>query len=172
MTRSRSNDRTNEQLRTLSLSQSILSRLDGSAHFSFGSLPPPPLLPHLLTHDATVGNTGVLASVTGPAEVKLREERVDRATLQLSIRPLQGPSSQSLLPLPPSATNSTHTQTQQYVLKKNSYYHSSHLSYYYTFIQDLSFNYHFKSSIHNLRLILIKSLPTLPSLLFLRENLD
>lgn len=33
-----------------------------------------------------------MASVTGPAEVKIREELVDRATLEVNVRPLRGQS--------------------------------------------------------------------------------
>ncbi|KAM0752111.1 hypothetical protein T439DRAFT_312234 [Meredithblackwellia eburnea MCA 4105] len=71
--------RTAVELRPLALSQSILSRQDGSANFSFGNL-------------------SVIASVTGPAEVKIRQELVDRAALEINILPLRGlagPSSKS-----------------------------------------------------------------------------
>lgn len=36
------------------------------------------------------GNVSVLGSVTGPAEVRLRDELVDRATLEINVRPLRG----------------------------------------------------------------------------------
>ncbi|GAA5868379.1 hypothetical protein JCM8547_002171 [Rhodosporidiobolus lusitaniae] len=58
-------------LRPLSLVQGSLSRADGSASFSFGPVT-------------------VLASLTGPAEVRLRDELVDRATLEINVRPLRG----------------------------------------------------------------------------------
>ncbi|BGP42882.1 exosome non-catalytic core subunit rrp46 [Rhodotorula kratochvilovae] len=58
-------------LRPLALSQGLLSRADGSAQFAFG-------------------NVAVLASVTGPAEVRIRDELVDRATLEINVRPLRG----------------------------------------------------------------------------------
>ncbi|GAA5831990.1 hypothetical protein JCM11251_002775 [Rhodosporidiobolus azoricus] len=63
--------RTPTSLRPLALSQGSLSRADGSALFSFG-------------------NVSVLASITGPAEVRLRDELVDRATLEINVRPLRG----------------------------------------------------------------------------------
>ncbi|GAA6036339.1 hypothetical protein JCM8097_001674 [Rhodosporidiobolus ruineniae] len=64
-------DRTSTALRPLSLSQGSLHRADGSALFSFG-------------------NVSVLASLTGPAEVRIRDELVDRATLEIHVRPLRG----------------------------------------------------------------------------------
>ncbi|GAA5995527.1 exosome complex component RRP46 [Rhodotorula paludigena] len=64
-------DRTNSALRPLALAQGLLSRADGSAQFTFG-------------------NVAVLASVTGPAEVRIRDELVDRATLEINVRPLRG----------------------------------------------------------------------------------
>ncbi|GAA5886301.1 hypothetical protein JCM6882_001596 [Rhodosporidiobolus microsporus] len=64
-------DRTTASLRPLALSQGSLFRADGSALFSFG-------------------NVSVLASITGPAEVRLRDELVDRATLEINVRPLRG----------------------------------------------------------------------------------
>ncbi|GAA6049937.1 hypothetical protein JCM3770_007058 [Rhodotorula araucariae] len=64
-------DRDSTALRPLALSQGLLSRADGSAQFAFG-------------------NVAVLASVTGPAEVRIRDELVDRATLEINLRPLRG----------------------------------------------------------------------------------
>ncbi|BGP02875.1 Exosome non-catalytic core component involved in 3'-5' RNA processing and degradation [Rhodotorula toruloides ATCC 204091] len=64
-------DRQATALRPLALSQGTLSRADGSAQFTFG-------------------NVSVLGSVTGPAEVRLRDELVDRATLEINVRPLRG----------------------------------------------------------------------------------
>ncbi|GAA5966721.1 hypothetical protein JCM21900_004769 [Sporobolomyces salmonicolor] len=64
-------DRSCTSLRPLALSQGVHSRADGSAQFSFG-------------------NVAVLASVTGPAEVRIRDELVDRATLEIHVRPLRG----------------------------------------------------------------------------------
>ncbi|GAA5820020.1 hypothetical protein JCM11491_000892 [Sporobolomyces phaffii] len=62
-------DRALTALRPLAISQSLLSRSDGSAQFSFG-------------------NVTVLTSVTGPVEVRLRDEVVDRATLEFNLVPL------------------------------------------------------------------------------------
>ncbi|GAA5964307.1 hypothetical protein JCM8115_006063 [Rhodotorula mucilaginosa] len=64
-------DRSPTALRPLALSQGLLSRADGSAQFSFGDV-------------------AVLGSVTGPAEVRIRDELVDRATLEVNVRPLRG----------------------------------------------------------------------------------
>ncbi|GAA5907016.1 hypothetical protein JCM8208_004488 [Rhodotorula glutinis] len=64
-------DRAPTALRPLALSQGLLSRADGSAQFAFG-------------------NVAVLASLTGPAEVRIRDELVDRATLDIHLRPLRG----------------------------------------------------------------------------------
>ncbi|GAA5939130.1 exosome complex component RRP46 [Sporobolomyces koalae] len=66
-------DRGSLSLRPLSISQSVLKRADGSAQFSFG-------------------NVTVLSSVTGPAEVRLREEIVDRSTLEFNVSRLQAPA--------------------------------------------------------------------------------
>ncbi|TNY23904.1 exosome non-catalytic core component [Rhodotorula diobovata] len=63
--------RSTDALRPLALSQGLLSRADGSAQFAFG-------------------NVAVLASLTGPAEVRIRDELVDRATLDIHLRPLRG----------------------------------------------------------------------------------
>ncbi|GAA5948444.1 hypothetical protein JCM3765_001422 [Sporobolomyces pararoseus] len=64
-------DRSNQSLRPLAISQSLLSRSDGSSQFSFG-------------------NVTVLSSVTGPVEVRLREELVDKSTLEFNLLPLIG----------------------------------------------------------------------------------
>ncbi|SGZ23891.1 BQ5605_C023g09655 [Microbotryum silenes-dioicae] len=67
-------DRSSNALRALSLSQSPLSRVDGSSDLS------------------------ALASITGPTEVRLRDELVDRAYLEIHVRPsnaLPGPASKS-----------------------------------------------------------------------------
>lgn len=48
-----------------------MSRCDGSAKFTYGS-------------------TSVLAALTGPLEVRIRDEQLDQATLQISSLPLKG----------------------------------------------------------------------------------
>ncbi|WWD21948.1 hypothetical protein CI109_106436 [Kwoniella shandongensis] len=58
-------------LRPVHISIGELDRADGSGRFAFGS-------------------TAVLASCSGPIEVRLREELPDRATLEVSHRPLEG----------------------------------------------------------------------------------
>lgn len=63
---------------------------------SFSPLPSSNSLPTLLGHIRCstllphTGLTAALASFTGPIEVRLREERVDRATLEVVHRPLDG----------------------------------------------------------------------------------
>ena len=41
--------------------------------------------------DNFLGETSVLCSVNGPAEVKLRDEKLDKATIDVVVRPLVGP---------------------------------------------------------------------------------
>ncbi|KAI8614547.1 exosome component 5 [Chytriomyces sp. MP71] len=68
----RSDNRTSaHQLRPPTTTLSPLSRSDGSARFSFGG-------------------SAVLASVYGPKEVKLRDEQLDVATVEVLFRPLIG----------------------------------------------------------------------------------
>ncbi|OXC67317.1 hypothetical protein AYX13_04235 [Cryptococcus neoformans] len=67
----RPDGRTPAQLRPLHLSIGELDRADGSARFAFGS-------------------NAVLASCSGPIEVRLREERPDKATFEVNHRPLEG----------------------------------------------------------------------------------
>ncbi|KAG1206417.1 hypothetical protein G6F35_011225 [Rhizopus arrhizus] len=61
----------NKQTRTLSASQNILSRADGSAKFEFGT-------------------TSVICSVSGPVEVQMRDEKLDEATVEVIVRPAKG----------------------------------------------------------------------------------
>ncbi|KAF9092634.1 Exosome component 5 [Mortierella sp. GBA35] len=59
------------QLRPFHSSQNLLNRADGSAQFDSGE-------------------SSVTCSVVGPAEVKLRDEKLDKATLEVVVRPLVG----------------------------------------------------------------------------------
>ncbi|KAF9119936.1 Exosome component 5 [Mortierella sp. 14UC] len=59
------------QLRPFFSSQNLLNRADGSAQFDFGE-------------------SSVMCSVVGPAEVKLRDEKLDKATIEVVVRPLVG----------------------------------------------------------------------------------
>ncbi|KAG0337511.1 Exosome component 5 [Podila humilis] len=63
--------RTPHQLRPFFSSQNLLNRADGSAQFDFGG-------------------SSVLCSVVGPAEVKIRDEQLDKATIEVVARPLVG----------------------------------------------------------------------------------
>ncbi|RUS17511.1 ribosomal protein S5 domain 2-type protein [Endogone sp. FLAS-F59071] len=72
------------QLRPFSTSQNLLNRCDGSAQFQF-VIYSYPLLP--FNHP---DKTAVLVSVTGPAEVRLRAEHLDRANIEVIVRPLTG----------------------------------------------------------------------------------
>ena len=67
----RSDQRSNNQLRPLSGEPGVLSRADGSARFS---------------HD----KTEVLVAVYAPAEVKRARERLDAATIEVIVRPRAG----------------------------------------------------------------------------------
>ncbi|CAG8751294.1 7857_t:CDS:2, partial [Funneliformis mosseae] len=58
---------------------------DGSARFNFG-------------------NSSVLCSINGPAEVKLRDEKLDKATIDVIVRPLVG-------------TTGTKDRTHEYILR-------------------------------------------------------
>lgn len=84
-------DRTASSLRPLAISQSVLARVDGSTKFSFGE---PSLSSRSASSSSRVwtlaGNVSVLGSVTGPAEVRIAKELVDRATLEINVRPLRG----------------------------------------------------------------------------------
>ncbi|KAG0149596.1 hypothetical protein CROQUDRAFT_669117 [Cronartium quercuum f. sp. fusiforme G11] len=76
----RTDSRTELDLRPLTISLSLLSRADGSCQFSFGDLK-------------------VLGAMTGPAEVKIRDERPKEATVEVNVLPLAsvpGPSTKSV----------------------------------------------------------------------------
>lgn len=60
-------------------------------------------LPSELT--PTSGPLSVLASITGPTEVRIRDELVDRATLEIHVRPLRALSGPSSLLLSRSTSN-------------------------------------------------------------------
>ncbi|EGG02996.1 uncharacterized protein MELLADRAFT_109732 [Melampsora larici-populina 98AG31] len=75
----RSDARTNLDIRPLTISLSTLSRADGSCNFAFGDLK-------------------VLGAMTGPAEVKVWDEKPKHATVEVNVLPissLPGPSSKS-----------------------------------------------------------------------------
>ncbi|KAG9320445.1 hypothetical protein KVV02_003133 [Mortierella alpina] len=59
------------QLRPFFSSQNLLNRADGSAQFDFGG-------------------SSVMCSVVGPAEVRARQEKLDKATVEVVARPLVG----------------------------------------------------------------------------------
>ncbi|ORX85177.1 exosome component Rrp46 [Anaeromyces robustus] len=67
----RADKRTSSQIRPISSVLSSLNRADGSASFSFG-------------------NSSVLCSVYGPQEVKIKDELLDRATIDVNITPQIG----------------------------------------------------------------------------------
>ncbi|RSH88187.1 exosome non-catalytic core subunit rrp46 [Apiotrichum porosum] len=67
----RTDGRRSGELRPLHVTLGELDRADGSGRFAFGPV-------------------AALASFTGPIEVRLRDERVDRATLEVVHRPLEG----------------------------------------------------------------------------------
>ncbi|KAI8072944.1 ribosomal protein S5 domain 2-type protein [Gongronella butleri] len=59
------------ELRPLTASMNILHRVDGSARFCFG-------------------DTCVIASVCGPADISARDEKLDEATVEVVVRPATG----------------------------------------------------------------------------------
>ncbi|ELU43768.1 3' exoribonuclease family domain-containing protein [Rhizoctonia solani AG-1 IA] len=69
---SRPDGRANDQLRRIEIELGGLARVDGSARFSFA------------------GNCRALASVTGPIEVRQLIELPDRATFEVTVRPVAG----------------------------------------------------------------------------------
>ncbi|KXS22309.1 ribosomal protein S5 domain 2-like protein, partial [Gonapodya prolifera JEL478] len=72
MSITRPDGRTPSQLRPITMGQGVLSRADGSGQ-------------------ARAGETEVLAAVYGPTEVKIRDEKLDRATLEVKWKPIIGP---------------------------------------------------------------------------------
>jgi exosome complex component RRP46 len=58
---------------------------------------PTPLEAQLTRTSRRAGQVAVLASVTGPTEVRIRDELVDRATLEINVRPLRGAGGALLL---------------------------------------------------------------------------
>ncbi|KAI8051488.1 ribosomal protein S5 domain 2-type protein [Syncephalis plumigaleata] len=71
MSTSRQDGRTATQLRPLGASQGALTRADGAVRFSFG-------------------DSITICSVNGPMEAKLKEEQLDRATIEVQYRPVTG----------------------------------------------------------------------------------
>ncbi|KAL7750855.1 exosome non-catalytic core subunit rrp46 [Sorochytrium milnesiophthora] len=67
----RPDTRSNGQIRPMSCSQGMLSRADGSARFMFGK-------------------TAVVCGLFGPTEVRMREERLDKCTLDVICKPSIG----------------------------------------------------------------------------------
>jgi len=63
--------RDNLELRPIKIQQGILTNHDGSALFSFG-------------------NVVALSTISGPSEVRIRDELTDRSTLDINYTPLQG----------------------------------------------------------------------------------
>ncbi|UZJ57053.1 hypothetical protein CBS101457_006373 [Exobasidium rhododendri] len=63
--------RENLELRPLGIQTGTLSNHDGSAQFSFG-------------------NVTALSAISGPSEVRIRDELTDRSTLEINYTPLQG----------------------------------------------------------------------------------
>ncbi|CAG8440155.1 12119_t:CDS:2 [Acaulospora colombiana] len=67
---SRSDKRKSTEIRSISIEQNYVNR-DGSASFKFG-------------------DSNVVCSINGPVEVKVRDEKLDKATIDVSFRPLIG----------------------------------------------------------------------------------
>ncbi|KAJ1972452.1 exosome non-catalytic core subunit rrp46 [Dimargaris xerosporica] len=73
MTATRRDHRDAAQIRPLEIVQGVLHRADGSAQFDHAP-------------------TAVLCGVYGPTEIKIRDEKVDRATLEVNYKPAIGSS--------------------------------------------------------------------------------
>ncbi|RKP11206.1 exosome component Rrp46 [Thamnocephalis sphaerospora] len=67
----RKDGRTTTQMRAMSATQGALERADGSVRFGFG-------------------DTQTMCAVNGPVEARLREEQLDRATVEAVYRPIIG----------------------------------------------------------------------------------
>ncbi|KAI9139633.1 ribosomal protein S5 domain 2-type protein [Paraphysoderma sedebokerense] len=68
---SRPDKRTIGQIRPMACSQGLLNRADGSSRFN-------------------LDKTSVICSVYGPTEVKLKNEQLDRATIEVNVKPSVG----------------------------------------------------------------------------------
>lgn len=102
--------RTAYETRSITISLGELARADGSARFSYGKFSVQVIArfeSFSILHDirkgigkhpaalvvadtAMTGSTSCLASFTGPIEVRIREEMPDKATLEVTHRPLEG----------------------------------------------------------------------------------
>jgi exosome complex component RRP46 len=84
------------QLRAFAASQSLLNRADGSAKFAFGSVKDYMnqrqclCQTNQLLYTIKLGDSTAVVSVVGPAEVKIRDEKMDEATVELVVRPAVG----------------------------------------------------------------------------------
>ncbi|KAI9199386.1 ribosomal protein S5 domain 2-type protein [Polychytrium aggregatum] len=74
MPEQRPDSRSESQIRPMATLQGTLSRADGSSKFSFDK-------------------TAVMASVFGPMEVKIRDELLDKATVEVVLQPIEGHAS-------------------------------------------------------------------------------
>ena len=81
----RADGRTSTQLRPMECLQGHLHRADGSAQFSWKGV--------YSFKDSYLDQCKVVCSIVGPSEVKLRDELLDKATLQIIFKPLVGVSS-------------------------------------------------------------------------------
>ncbi|KAG9289832.1 hypothetical protein G9A89_015412 [Geosiphon pyriformis] len=69
----REDRRVANELRAMKIAQNVIKRVDGSGEFCFGF-------------------SSVICSIYGPAEVKIRDEKLDKATIDVIYRPLIGVS--------------------------------------------------------------------------------
>ncbi len=93
MAATRDDGRSSTELRSLKIELGALARMDGSGKFGFGQLKQPSWLSFdykLILSPRSTGSTQVIASFHGPQEVRIRDELVDRATLEVVHRPLDG----------------------------------------------------------------------------------
>ncbi|ORY00697.1 ribosomal protein S5 domain 2-like protein [Basidiobolus meristosporus CBS 931.73] len=84
--------RKNDEIRPLYCSQGLLNRADGSARFEHGPFQyPPSRRVFFNTHPFhSLGKSAVLCGINGPMEVRLTQEKLDKATLEVVFRPMIG----------------------------------------------------------------------------------
>ncbi|KAI8915124.1 ribosomal protein S5 domain 2-type protein [Entophlyctis helioformis] len=86
--RTRPDKRSATQLRTMGCVLGLLSRADGSARFTLGPSGFASLHPN-----CSSGDSSVLCAVYGPTSVRARDEKLDRADVQVLFQPLTGATS-------------------------------------------------------------------------------
>jgi exosome complex component RRP46 len=86
----RRDGRSLHDLRHISINFPGLARVDGSAFFSFGGSPAGPSVSGSTPSTPTATATSAIASLTGPAEVRLASEHPSQLTFDVLLRPFGG----------------------------------------------------------------------------------